>query len=60
MWRDFERLIVADMYANVIGQSVIIDEIFSKVRQKVKDEIELDMKLMGVVGELDMVFSSAI
>lgn len=49
--------VVLDMYAPVIGQSVIIDEQFAKIKEKVEREIALQQKLMQVVGLMDTLLS---
>jgi hypothetical protein len=33
--------------------------VFGKVRQKVREEVDLSVKLLGVEGELSMLFSNA-
>jgi len=47
------------MYIHVIGQSVIVDELFSKIQTKVRSELKFERKVYQTLGALDMIFSSA-
>jgi len=47
------------MYIHVIGQSVIVDEFFSKIQTKVRSELKFERKIYQTMGALDMIFSSA-
>jgi len=47
------------MYIHVIGQSVIVDELFSKIQTKVRSELKFERKIYQTMGALDMIFSSA-
>jgi U3 small nucleolar RNA-associated protein 15 len=47
------------MYSPVIGQSPIIDRLFSQLRKKVAAELRFQMELAKAKGALDMILSSA-
>jgi len=47
------------MYIHVIGQSVIVDELFSKIQTKVRSELKFERKIYQTLGAMDMIFSSA-
>lgn len=47
------------MYASVIGQSMIIDELFNKIKEKVVNEVRLHQQLEGIVGIMDSLFATA-
>jgi len=51
--------VILDMYIHVIGQSVIVDELFSKIQTKVRSELKFERKIYQTLGALDMIFSSA-
>jgi len=51
--------VILDMYIHVIGQSVIVDELFSKIQTKVRSELKFERKIYQTMGALDMIFSSA-
>jgi U3 small nucleolar RNA-associated protein 15 len=48
-----------DIYAPVLGQSVLIDELFTKLRNKLVAEIQFQKQLMNVLGTLDVIISNA-
>jgi U3 small nucleolar RNA-associated protein 15 len=47
------------MYSSVLGQSPVIDSLFSKLSKKVEAEIRFQKELAKTKGALDMVLSSA-
>lgn len=47
--------VVMDVYAPVLGQSPVIDEIFGKIWAKIADEIAVQRQLVEVRGALEMV-----
>ncbi|KAJ3226104.1 snoRNA-binding rRNA-processing protein [Clydaea vesicula] len=49
--------VILDMYSSVINQSVIIDELFQKIMEKVKEELEVHEKLLECLGIMDLVFN---
>ncbi|KAJ3118180.1 snoRNA-binding rRNA-processing protein [Phlyctochytrium bullatum] len=51
--------IVLDMYASVIGQSTIIDELFAKLKRKIYLELEVQEKIMECIGQLETIFASS-
>ncbi|KAI8807889.1 WD40-repeat-containing domain protein [Cladochytrium replicatum] len=50
---------VLDMYWPVIGQSTIIDDIFTSLRFKLIQELKLQEKLMETMGLLEAILSTA-
>ncbi|KAI9199294.1 WD40-repeat-containing domain protein [Polychytrium aggregatum] len=56
---DISNLIL-DMYGSVIGQSIIIDELLSSMKQKMRDELNVQEKITEVLGFLDTLFSSSL
>ena len=50
--------ILFDLYAAVIGQSVVFDELFIKLRNKLNDELRVQKKLMSMLGALDIVVAA--
>ncbi|KAJ3125727.1 snoRNA-binding rRNA-processing protein [Nowakowskiella sp. JEL0407] len=52
--------IVLDMYWQVIGQSTIIDELFTRLRLKIDQELQVQKRLIEVLGMLETVFSSSV
>ncbi|RUP43652.1 WD40-repeat-containing domain protein [Jimgerdemannia flammicorona] len=51
--------VVIDMYSPVLGQSQFIDELFHRLCDKVKQEINFQKELVKVVGALEMVFAKS-
>lgn len=47
------------MYTPVLGQSPLIDELFHRLREKVKQEILFQKELAKIVGALEMVFAKS-
>jgi U3 small nucleolar RNA-associated protein 15 len=52
-----EKLI--DIYGDVAGQSEMIDELFEKLKNQVKDESRAQKLLFRVVGQLDAILTAA-
>ncbi|KAF9921035.1 snoRNA-binding rRNA-processing protein [Linnemannia zychae] len=50
---------MVDMYAAVLGQSPLIDELFMRLRTKVKQEIAFQKQLLSVVGSMEMLFAKS-
>jgi len=48
-----------DIYSSVLGQSVVIDELFVSLRQQVSDELNLQQQLHGMVGMLDALLTGS-
>ncbi|KAG7449156.1 Trp-Asp repeat-containing protein [Guyanagaster necrorhizus] len=48
---------VIEMYASVIGQSLLIDSLFLQLRKKISMELRFQRELLKTKGALDMVFS---
>ncbi|KAJ3416503.1 snoRNA-binding rRNA-processing protein [Chytridiales sp. JEL 0842] len=44
---------VLDMYGPVIGQSIIIDELFIKLRRKIQSELDVQERFMETIGLLE-------
>ncbi|KAF9903291.1 snoRNA-binding rRNA-processing protein [Lobosporangium transversale] len=51
--------IMIDMYTAVLGQSPLIDELFMRLRAKVKMEIEFQKQLLSVLGSMEMLFAKS-
>jgi len=51
--------VVIEMYSAVLGQSPLIDELFLRLRTKVKAEIAFQKQLLAVVGSMEMLFAKS-
>eukprot|EP01135_Chromosphaera_perkinsii_P008669 Nk52_evm2s1444 gene=Nk52_evmTU2s1444 len=51
--------VLMDIYAPIIGQSVHIDEMFTKLQRKVDGELNFQKKMCELLGSLDLLFSSS-
>ncbi|KAG0265290.1 snoRNA-binding rRNA-processing protein [Actinomortierella ambigua] len=51
--------VLIDMYTAVLGQSPLIDELFMRLRTKVKHELAFQQQLMAVVGSMEMLFAKS-
>lgn len=49
--------VIVDVYAPVLGQSPLIDELFGKIWTKVADEVSVQRQLVQVRGALEMVLA---
>lgn len=49
--------VIMDVYAPVLGQSPLIDELFGKIWTKVTDEVHVQRQLVQVRGALEMVLA---
>ena len=49
--------VVVDVYAAVLGQSPLIDELFGKIWTKVTDEVKVQRQLVQVRGALEMILA---
>jgi U3 small nucleolar RNA-associated protein 15 len=47
-----------DLYGGVIGQSVLFDELFLKMRSKLNEEVKVQKEMLKVMGALDVVMTS--
>lgn len=52
-------MVMIDMYTAVLGQSPLIDELFVRLRAKVKLEIAFQKQLLAVVGSMEMLFAKS-
>ncbi|UZJ56299.1 hypothetical protein CBS101457_005619 [Exobasidium rhododendri] len=52
--------VVVDVYAAVLGQSPLIDELFGKIWTKVTEEVKVQRQLIQVRGALDMILARSI
>ncbi|KAF9102314.1 snoRNA-binding rRNA-processing protein [Mortierella sp. GBA35] len=52
-------VVMIDMYTAVLGQSPLIDELFMRLRAKVKMEIAFQKQLLSVVGSMEMLFAKS-
>jgi len=51
--------LILDMYASVIGQSMKIDKIFLKIKNKIKHEVTFQKNMYSLLGAMDMLFASS-
>ena len=50
---------IIDLYCGVLGHSDAIDELFHKLRQQAKAEVNFQRQIMRVVGSLDEIISAS-
>lgn len=50
--------IILDMYTCVVGRSIVVDELFMKLRKKVTDEVSLQKDAKQLLGMIELVLSS--
>ncbi|KAF9285600.1 snoRNA-binding rRNA-processing protein [Mortierella antarctica] len=51
--------VMIDMYTPVLGQSPLIDELFVRLRTKVKQELAFQKQLLSVIGSMEMLFAKS-
>lgn len=51
--------IVIDIYAPILGQSIVIDELFSRLNKKLTNEIALQTEYTKFQGELETIIASS-
>lgn len=51
--------VMIDMYTPVLGQSPLIDELFVRLRTKVKQELAFQKQLQAVIGSMEMLFAKS-
>ena len=51
--------ILCDIYGTLIGQSSVVDELFSKLRNKVTNECSAQRMLLRMLGQIDFVMTTA-
>lgn len=51
--------VMIDMYTSVLGQSPLIDELFLRLRTKVKQELAFQKQLLSVIGSMEMLFAKS-
>jgi U3 small nucleolar RNA-associated protein 15 len=51
--------LVLDRYTTVLGQSVVLDELFVKLKQKVEAELSFHQQSSELTGALEMILASA-
>jgi U3 small nucleolar RNA-associated protein 15 len=51
--------ILCDIYGSLMGQSSVVDELFSKLRNKVTNECSAQRMVLGLLGQIDFVISTA-
>lgn len=59
MFSFFSLYLHIDMYHGVYGQSRRIDQLFFALRTRVEAELNMQRRMLGVLGMLDMLFSMA-
>ena len=50
----------ADMYTKIIGQSITVDELFTKLESTIRKEVTLQQKLLCMVGCLDTIMAASV
>ncbi|TIC08762.1 WD40 repeat-like protein [Wallemia mellicola] len=50
---------IIDIYGGVVGQSQLIDNLLTRLRKKVDDEIKVQNEFMNAKGALDMIFAQS-
>lgn len=50
--------LVCDLYASKLSQSMLIDQLFVKLHEKINDELRMQKQIMGVVGMMDTVMAA--
>lgn len=50
---------LCDVYGGVTGQSETIDELFDKLRNRVRDECRVQRSLLKIVGQLDSIMTAS-
>lgn len=53
-------IVSSDMYTPVLGQSPLIDNLFSRLKKKVSAELAFQRELSKVRGALDMIMAHAV
>jgi len=51
--------ILCDVYGSLRGQSAVVDELFSKLREKVANECSVQRMILRLLGQLDYVMTAA-
>jgi U3 small nucleolar RNA-associated protein 15 len=51
--------LVLDRYSTVLGQSVVLDELFMRLKQKVETELSFHQQSAELTGALEMILASA-
>jgi U3 small nucleolar RNA-associated protein 15 len=51
--------LVCDIYAPKLSQSMLIDQLFVKLHEKINEELRTHKQILGVVGMLDTVMAAA-
>jgi len=49
----------ADLYGNIVGQSVVLDELFFKLSTRIKTELAFQKQIYQLLGCLDMLISAS-
>ncbi len=48
------------MYGDAISNSILLEDLFTKLKSRVLEEIQVEKQLSEVLGMLEMVFSASI
>ena len=51
--------ILCDIYGSLMGQSAVVDELFTKLREKVANECSTQRMLLRLLGQIDYVMTTA-
>eukprot|EP00743_Colponemidia_sp_Colp-15_P003436 GILK01003710.1.p1 GENE.GILK01003710.1~~GILK01003710.1.p1 ORF type:complete len:535 (+),score=87.61 GILK01003710.1:42-1607(+) len=51
--------VLFDLYAPVMGQSMVVDEMFVRLQSRIAGEVRLQKQMYGLLGVLDMLMSAA-
>jgi len=50
---------ILDIYGQIVGQSAIIDKLFARLKAELDKEIQLQQKLLELLGSLDLLMTSS-
>ena len=51
--------ILCDVYGSLRGQSAVVDELFSKLQEKVANECSVQRMILRLLGQLDYVITAS-
>jgi U3 small nucleolar RNA-associated protein 15 len=50
--------VVFDLYAGVVGKSILVDELFVKMRERLREEIDVQKQFFELMGSLDSLMAA--
>ena len=51
--------LVADLYASIVGQSVLIHQLLASLQSKLREETRLQKEMFRLLGSLDLIMAAA-